>query len=291
MIQWHLKLSNWRAYSRLMRMEKPIGIYLLLWPTFWALWIAAEGMPSWHHFIVFSLGVVIMRAAGCVINDYADRDFDGHVERTKLRPIPAGDATAKEALQLFTLLIVLAFALVLTLDIKTILLSFVALLLAASYPFMKRYTHFPQIVLGAAFSWSIPMAFMAVSGELSATVWLLYLANLAWTVAYDTYYAMVDREDDLKIGVKSTAIAFGRYDLIAILLLQIIMLASFIAIGQLHQMSWPFYLALALSTLMFIKQFWSSRLRDRQACFKAFLDNHYVGLAVFLGIAAHYFFV
>ena len=232
-----------------------------------------------------------MRAAGCVINDYADRDFDGHVERTKLRPIPAGEATAKEALQLFTLLIVLAFALVLTLDIKTILLSFVALLLAASYPFMKRYTHFPQIVLGAAFSWSIPMAFMAVSGELSATVWLLYLANLAWTVAYDTYYAMVDREDDLKIGVKSTAIAFGRFDLVAILLLQIITLANFIAIGQLHQMSWPFYLALALSALMFIKQFWSSRLRDRQACFKAFLDNHYVGLAVFLGIAAHYFIV
>lgn len=283
-----LKLSNWRAYSRLMRMEKPIGIYLLLWPTFWALWIAAEGIPQWHFLVVFTLGVVLMRAAGCVINDYADRDFDGHVKRTQMRPIPAGDATASEALQLFALLILLAFLLVLTLDTKTILLSFVALLLAASYPFMKRYTHFPQIVLGAAFSWSIPMAFMAITGELTVTVWLLYIANLTWTVAYDTYYAMVDRDDDIKIGVKSTAIAFGKMDLAAIVFLQGITLACFAAIAEIHQLGWPFYLALAVSVVLFAKQFWISRERDRDACFKAFLDNHYVGLVIFVGIALHY---
>jgi len=287
-MNWQLSFSNYAAYSRLMRMDKPIGIYLLLWPTFWALWIAAEGFPNWHLFVVFSLGVVIMRAAGCVINDYADRNFDGYVERTKLRPIPAGEVTAKEALQLFFLLIVIAFLLVLSLDLNTILLSVGGLVLAASYPFMKRYTHFPQIVLGAAFSWSIPMAFMATSGDYGLVVWLLYLANLLWTVAYDTLYAMVDRDDDLKIGVKSTAIAFGQLDLFAVATLQVATLVIFLYLSSLLNWHWPVFVALLLSAVLFVHQLWSSRHRERDACFKAFLANHYVGLILFLGLAAEY---
>ena len=288
MSQWQLSFSNRSAYSRLMRLDKPIGTYLLLWPTFWALWIAAEGVPSWHLLLVFSLGVLVMRSAGCVINDYADRDIDGHVERTKLRPIPAGEASAKEALQLFALLVGGAFLLVLTLDIKTILLSVGGLVLAASYPFMKRYTHFPQIVLGAAFSWSIPMVFMATLGELPAVMWMLYLANLLWTVAYDTLYAMVDREDDVKIGVKSTAIAFGRFDLTAVALCYAATLALFVIIGQNLNWHWPAYTSLVIVSGMFVMQLWQSRHRQREACFNAFLSNHHVGLLLFVGIACDY---
>jgi len=288
MKNWQLSLSNVSAYSRLMRMEKPIGIYLLLWPTMWALWIAAAGFPDWHLLFVFILGVVIMRGAGCVINDYADREFDGHVERTKHRPIPAGEASATEALQLFGVLIVSAFLLVLTLDIYTIMLSVGGLLLAASYPFMKRYTHFPQIVLGAAFSWSIPMAFMATSGKLDQIVWLLYLANLIWTLAYDTLYAMVDRDDDLKIGVKSTAIAFGRHDLLAVGLCFAATLALFIYLALLLGWHWPVYMAIVVTAFMFCQQIWACRHRDRDACFKAFLSNHYVGLVIFVGLAVEY---
>jgi 4-hydroxybenzoate polyprenyltransferase len=283
-----LKVANWRAYQRLMRMDKPIGIYLLLWPTLWALWVAANGMPHLHYLVVFTIGVVVMRAAGCVINDYADRHFDGHVERTQLRPLPAGEVTEKEALQLFGLLILIAFGLVLTLDVGTMVLSVVGLLLAASYPFMKRYTHFPQVVLGAAFSWSMPMAFMAVQADLPVELWLLYFANLFWTVAYDTLYAMVDKDDDLKIGVKSTAIAFGENDLLIVAMLQAATLSLFYQAALLLNWQWPMFVAMGVAFCLFAKQIWECRFRERQACFKAFLDNHYVGLALFAGIFVEY---
>lgn len=289
MIKLQLSPSNYSAYHKLMRMDKPIGIYLLLWPTLWALWIANEGMPSWHLLMVFCLGVVVMRAAGCVINDYADRKIDGHVKRTQLRPIPAGEATASEALQLFVLLLLIALGLVLTLNFDTILLSFGAVVLAFCYPFMKRYTHFPQVVLGAAFSWSIPMAFVASDQDLTPTVWLLYLANLLWTVGYDTYYAMVDRDDDIQLGVKSTAIAFGRHALFAIVVCQLITLGLFAYLLVDLQWRWPMLVALGLCVVLFGQQRWQTRQRDRNACFQAFLNNHYIGLIIFIGLAGHYY--
>lgn len=271
-----------------MRADKPIGIYLLLWPTIWALWIAAQGPPSWPVLLVFVAGVIVMRSAGCVINDYADRKVDGLVKRTQKRPIASGEVSEKEALSLFVILIAVAFALVLSLNWQTIQLSFGALLLAAAYPFMKRYTYFPQVVLGAAFGWSIPMAFMAVNGHLSDVTWLLFVANVLWTTAYDTQYAMVDRDDDIKIGVKSTAVLFGQYDrlIIAILHLLSIMLLLIISIEQ--KLGWPMYAALVVCTVLFGYQSWLIRKRDRTACFKAFLHNHYVGLTLALGIIGHY---
>lgn len=283
-----LTFSNYSAYHRLMRMDKPIGIYLLLWPTLWALWIATEGVPSLHLLLVFTLGVIVMRAAGCVINDYADREIDGHVKRTQLRPIPAGDASANEALQLFVLLILVAFALVLTLNIDTILLSFGALILASAYPFMKRFTHFPQVVLGAAFSWSIPMAFMATTEQLPAVVWYLYGANLLWTVAYDTYYAMVDKDDDIKLGVKSTAIAFGRFELQAIVLCQLATVALFAVLYHRLNWHWPMDIAIILAIILFAQQLWHARGKQREACFHSFLNNHYVGLVIFIGLVGQY---
>ena len=276
------------AYWRLMRADKPIGIYLLLWPTIWALWIAAQGLPAWPVLLVFIVGVVVMRSAGCVINDYADRNVDGSVERTKMRPLASGELSEKEALSLFTILIALAFILVLTLNWQTILLSFAALILAAAYPFMKRYTHFPQVVLGAAFGWSIPMAFMAVNGYLTEVTWLLFAANVLWTTAYDTQYAMVDRDDDIKIGVKSTAILFGQYDRLIIGILQTLSLMLLLIISIELNFAWPMYLALVVCTLLFAYQGWLTRKRDRTACFKAFLHNHYVGLVLALGIIGHY---
>jgi 4-hydroxybenzoate polyprenyltransferase len=271
-----------------MRLDKPIGIYLLLWPTLWALWVASNGIPHWYYIVIFTIGTIIMRSAGCVINDFADRKVDGSVKRTQMRPIPAGLVTPTEALQLFSLLILTAFGLVLLLDIHTILLSVVALLLAFSYPFMKRYTHFPQVVLGAAFSWSIPMVFMAVQADLPIEMWLLYFANLAWTVAYDTYYAIVDRDDDLKIGVKSTAIAFGESDLMMIAGLKSFFIFTFVLVADILQWHWPVYTSLVISGLLFCIQLWQCRDRDREACFKAFLDNHYVGMAIFFGIFIEY---
>ena len=271
-----------------MRADKPIGIYLLLWPTVWALWLASEGVPDWTMLLIFVSGVVLMRSAGCVINDYADRHFDGAVQRTAGRPLVTGLVTEKEALVLFMLLIFISFILVIQLNWQTILLSFGALLLAASYPFMKRYTHLPQVVLGAAFSWPIPMAFMAVTEQVSWWAWLLYLVNVLWTVAYDTQYAMVDREDDVKIGVKSTAILFGRHDRLIIGLLQVLMLSLLFFIGLHFQLSWPFMLALLVTMLIFLYQHWLIRNRARQACFAAFLNNHYVGLVIALGIIGHY---
>lgn len=279
------------AYVRLMRADKPIGIYLLLWPTLCALLIAAEGLPSLHILLVFTLGVIVMRSAGCVINDYADRHVDGDVERTVQRPLVSGEILEKEALFFFMILILIAFLLVLTLNWQTILLSIVALVLASSYPFMKRYTHLPQVVLGAAFGWSIPMAFMAVSEALPWWAWIFFTANLLWTVAYDTMYAMVDRKDDLRIGVKSTAILFGQYDRLIVGILQILTVSLLLIIGIAKEFIWPFYLALLLASLLFVYQQWLIRHRAGTECFHAFLNNHYVGMILTAGVAGHYIIV
>jgi 4-hydroxybenzoate polyprenyltransferase len=281
-------LLNWQnkgAYWRLMRVDKPIGIYLLLWPTVWGLLWAAEGLPPFHICLIFVMGVVLMRSAGCVINDYADRKVDGAVERTQARPIVSGEVEPKEALQLFYLLVASAFVLVLFLNTKTIILSIGALFLASLYPFMKRYTYFPQVILGAAFGWSIPMAFMATLGELPAWLWLIYIANLTWTVAYDTAYAMVDREDDIAIGVKSTAILFGRFDVTIIVLLNIMTLVLLAYVGWLTNLHSLFYLGLAAAAVMFAYQFTLIKTRRRDACFAAFLHNHWVGLSIAIGLA------
>ena len=214
-----------RRYAKLIRLDRPIGIFLLMWPALWALWIAGEGHPPWRVVLIFIVGVVLMRSAGCAINDYADRDFDGRVTRTRERPITAGLVSPKEALAVFLVISLLAFALVLLLNWQTVALSVVALALAVIYPFMKRYTYVPQLVLGAAFGWAVPMAFMAVTGSVPFIAWWLFGATLLWALIYDTEYAMVDREDDLKIGIKSTAILFGRHDRLIIGLLQLLLLA------------------------------------------------------------------
>jgi 4-hydroxybenzoate polyprenyltransferase len=283
-----LSKAKLNAYWRLMRADRPIGIYLLLWPCVWALWIASAGVPDLHLLVVFILGVVVMRSAGCVINDYADRKVDGLVERSSIRPLVTGEVTEKEALGLFFLLLFFALILVLTLTWQTVLMSVGGLILATIYPFMKRYTHLPQVALGAAFSWSIPMVFVATGQPLNWMVWALYFANLAWTVAYDTEYAMVDKNDDIKVGVKSTAILFGQYDKLIIMLLQISFLSLLIAVAIWLKLSWPFYLALVVSIGLFLYQHRLIKDRDRSLCFKAFLHNHYVGLVFAIGITGHY---
>ncbi|WP_070885834.1 4-hydroxybenzoate octaprenyltransferase [Pseudomonas argentinensis] len=275
-------------FLQLTRMDKPIGIYLLLWPTLWALWIAAEGVPSIKNLLIFVVGVVLMRAAGCVINDYADRNFDGHVSRTKARPLASGRVTAREALILFVVLIALSFALVLLTNATTVWLSFGALAVAALYPFMKRYTYYPQVVLGTAFSWGMPMAFTAETGELPAAAWLLLLANVIWTVAYDTYYAMADREDDLKIGVKSTAILFGDADRVIILGLQGMALLCLLLAGARFELGLYFHLGLLVAAGCFAWEFHITRQREPMVCFRAFLHNHWAGLAIFVGIVLDY---
>jgi 4-hydroxybenzoate polyprenyltransferase len=283
-----LSSAKLNAYWRLMRADKPIGIYLLLWPCVWALWIASAGVPDLHILVVFVLGVVLMRSAGCVINDYADRKVDGLVERSSNRPLVTGEITEKEALSLFCILLFFALLLVLTLSLQTVLMSVGGLILATIYPFMKRYTHLPQVILGAAFGWSIPMVFVATGQPLNWVAWALYFANLAWTVAFDTQYAMVDKNDDIKVGVKSTAILFGQYDKLIILLLQILSLLLFTAAALWLKLSWPFYLALVISMGLFLYQNRLIQNRERSACFKAFLHNHYVGLVLAMGIIGHY---
>ncbi len=275
-------------FIQLMRLDKPIGIYLLLWPTLWALWIAAKGVPSTANLLIFVIGVILMRSAGCVINDYADRKFDGHVKRTQARPLASGKVQPREALVLFGLLLALSFALVLLTNSYTVWLSFGGVALAACYPLMKRYTYYPQVVLGAAFSWGMPMAFSAQTGELPAALWLLYLANLLWTVAYDTFYAMVDRDDDLQIGVKSTAILFGDADRLIIGCLQGLALLCLLLAGARFELGIYYHLGLAVAAGCFAWQLWSTREREPQACFAVFLHNHWVGLAIFLGIVADY---
>ncbi len=287
-MEWSLSQNKLLAFHRLMRTDKPIGALLLLWPTLWALWVATPGVPPLWILLVFVAGVWLMRAAGCVVNDYADRKFDGHVKRTANRPLPSGAVTENEARVLFVVLVVLAFALVLTLNTMTILLSVAALLLAWVYPFMKRYTHLPQVVLGAAFGWSIPMAFAAVSESVPLSCWVMFLANILWAVAYDTQYAMVDRDDDLKIGIKSTAILFGRHDKFIIGILQVAVLALMVAIGALNGLGWQFYGAVIIAGALFVYQQKLIVNRDRDACFKAFMNNNYVGLVLFIGLAASY---
>jgi 4-hydroxybenzoate polyprenyltransferase len=275
-------------FVQLMRLEKPIGIYLLLWPTLWALWVASEGVPSLKNLFIFVVGVFLMRAAGCVINDFADRKVDGHVARTKARPLASGKVTSKEALTLFAILIVLSFILVLFTNSTTIWLSFGGLALAACYPFMKRYTYYPQVVLGAAFSWGMPMAFTAETGSLPAEAWLLYIANLLWTVAYDTYYAMADREDDLKIGVKSTAILFGDADRVIILTLQALALGCLLLAAARFELGVYFHLGLLAAAGCFVWEFIKTRKREPLVCFNAFLHNHWAGLAIFIGLIVDY---
>lgn len=273
-------------YWQLMRFDRPIGILLLLWPTLWALWLAADGVPKWDVLIIFVLGVVLMRAAGCVINDYADRNLDGLVKRTQQRPLVTGKIQPRDALSLFAILIALAFLLVLYTNSLTIILSFIGGLLAACYPFMKRYTHLPQLVLGAAFSWSIPMAFAAQTGEVNEFSWLLYTAVVIWTMVYDTFYAMVDRDDDIKVGIKSTAILFGEQDRIATAMLQFFVIFALISVGQRFELGVAYYTSLVLASILFVYQQFLIRYRHRDDCFKAFLNNNWVGLVIFVGIVA-----
>lgn len=282
---WQQKL---KACGELMRVSKPIGTYLLLWPALWALWIAADGTPSVNLLIIFGLGTFLMRSAGCVINDFADRKIDGHVKRTAQRPLPAGRISAKEAMILFAVLLLASFILVLFTNPITIYLSFGGVVLASCYPFMKRYTHLPQVVLGMAFAWAVPMAFSATLGEVPATGWLIYIATVLWTVIYDTMYAMVDRDDDIRIGVKSTAVLFGDMDKAIIGLLQLLTLMIFIMLGVKLELSIWFYLGVAVMGGLFIYQQYLIRERQREACFTAFLNNNYAGMAVFIGLFIHY---
>lgn len=272
------------AYWQLMRMDKPIGTLLLLWPTLWALIISAQGMPSLKVLLVFVLGVIFMRAAGCVINDFADRKVDGHVKRTKQRPLPSGRVTSKEALALFALLAVSSFALVLSMNALTIQLSFVGIVLAFIYPFMKRFTHLPQLFLGLAFSWSIPMAWAAQANEVPVMVWFIFAINALWTIAYDTQYAMVDRDDDLKIGIKSTAILFGRFDKMVIGFLQLVTLVMLMFVGTWYQLGSSYYWSLLVVGALFVFQQHLIRHRDRDLCFRAFLNNNYVGMVITIGL-------
>ncbi|TNJ32704.1 4-hydroxybenzoate octaprenyltransferase [Arenimonas terrae] len=282
---WRQRLPH---YWQLIRGDRPVGTLLLLWPTWWALWLASGGFPPLGTLLIFSLGVWLTRSAGCVINDYADRWLDPQVERTKSRPLATGAVSPREALLLFAGLMAVAFGLVLLTNRLTVYLSIAAVFLAATYPFLKRYTYLPQVYLGIAFGWSIPMAFAAVQGTVPPIAWLLFLGNLLWTTAYDTWYAMVDREDDLRAGSKSTAILFGDADLVA----QGVLFAGFFwamwLVGARAELGVYYQAGLLLAGLLVLAQFWVARHRGRDECFIAFRANQWVGLAVFAGLAAHY---
>jgi 4-hydroxybenzoate polyprenyltransferase len=280
--------SKINALLALIRFDKPIGTLLLLWPTLWALWIAAEGTPNFGLLVIFIVGTFLMRSAGCIVNDLADRHLDGGVARTQRRPLVTGAVTVNEALIFCGILCTAAFLLVLFTNSLTIVLSLVAVLLAAVYPFLKRYTNLPQIVLGAAFSWGIPMAFAAQRGELPAALWLLYTGNLLWTVAYDTKYAMVDRADDLTMGLKSTAILFGDSDRLVISALQGLSLAALYLAGLRFELGMYFNASLLVAAGLFVYQQRLIKEREPEACFRAFKHNNWVGVAVFIGIALHY---
>ncbi len=277
-------------YAQLIRADRPIGILLLMWPALWALWIAGDGAPDGGVVVIFIVGVTLMRSAGCAINDYADRKIDGRVERTRNRPIAAGLITPGEALGVFGVLVALAFLLVLLLNWQTILMSFVAVTLAAVYPFMKRYTHLPQLVLGAAFGWAVPMAFTALTGTVAPVGWLLFVATVIWALIYDTQYAMVDRDDDLKIGVKSTAILFGDMDLAIIGILQVTMLGILLLVGVNAGLGAVYYAGLGAAGMLFLYQQYLTRGRDKAGCFAAFLNNNYVGAVIFAGLVLDYLF-
>lgn len=278
-------LQRWPHYVRLTRLDRPIGILLLLWPTLWALWLASGGVPPWHLLFIFVLGTVLMRSAGCVINDYADRDFDGHVERTRLRPLATGAVSPREALWLATVLSLLAFALVLPLEPLVRWLAIPAVFLAASYPFTKRFLAIPQAYLGIAFGFGIPMGFAAVQGEVPLIAWLMLLANVFWAVAYDTEYAMVDRPDDLKIGIRSAAITFGRFDVIAVMGCYALALALLAVVGRLAGLGGAYFAGLLVAAGLAVYHYSLIRGRDRQRCFRAFMHNNWVGLVILLGLA------
>ena len=277
-----------RALLQLIRFDKPIGTLLLLWPTLWALWIAADGVPDYDLLIIFTAGTFLTRSAGCIINDLADRHLDGAVSRTSTRPLVTGAISVREAKIMFAMLMLLAFVLVLFTNPLTIALSVPAVLLASCYPFMKRYTQLPQLVLGAAFSWGIPMAFAAQQGQLPPALWLLYLGNLLWTVVYDTKYAMVDREDDLRIGIKSSAILFGKHDRLVIGLLQVLCLLCLYLAGRAFELGAYYNSSLIVVAALFCYHQYLIRDRNPEACFKAFLHNNWVGMVVFFGIVLNY---
>lgn len=278
------------AYARLMRLNRPIGIYLVLWPMLWALWLAAGGVPDADILLIFVAGVVLMRSAGCAINDYADRNVDGHVRRTNRRPLVTGEVSAFEAITLFIILSLTAFVLVLFTNQLTIMLSFGGVALAFCYPFMKRYTHLPQVVLGAAFAWSIPMAFAAQAGKLDPQIWVLYTAVVLWTVSYDTFYAMADRQDDIKIGLKSTAILFGDQDRVITGSLQFLFIISMAIVGQHFKLGLIYQCSLLIAAALLAYEQYQIRHRDPDACFRAFLHNNWVGMIIFLGILLDYQF-
>jgi 4-hydroxybenzoate polyprenyltransferase len=272
------------AYEKLMRLDKPIGILLLLWPTLWALWLSASGHPNWLIVWIFVMGTVLMRSAGCVVNDYIDRDIDPHVARTQNRPLAVGLVSKEEALALATTLALLAFLLILPLNRLTLMLSVVALLLAATYPFTKRFFVLPQAYLGIAFGMGIPMAYAAQTGRMPSIAWALLIANVFWAMAYDTEYAMVDREDDLKIGIKTSALTFGKFDVIAVMASYSMMFAILIWVGVTSHLHWPFFLGLAVAAGLTVYHYQLIKGRDREQCFKAFLHNNWVGAAIFAGI-------
>ena len=278
-------INRFVLYVRLMRLDKPIGILLLLWPMLWGLWFAAQGFPDWHILFIFVMGTILMRSAGCVMNDFADRKIDPHVERTKARPMAAGLVSSKEALLLAAGLSLTAFILILPLNLLTIALSFPALFLAASYPFTKRFFAMPQAYLGIAFSFGIPMAFAAQTNALPSIIWILMLGNLFWVIAYDTAYAIVDKPDDLKIGIKTSAITFGRFDVAGVMICHALFVALMICVGQLQAMGMAYYAGLLVAVGLMGYQYTLIRNRDRALCFKAFLHNNYVGMVVFIGIA------
>ncbi len=275
-------------YIRLTRLDKPIGILLLLWPTLWALLIAGNGRPDWFVVLIFIIGTVLMRSAGCVMNDIADHKFDGYVERTQYRPLPNKEATKKEAYLLAAALSLVAFALVNLLNLLTVQLSVLALFLAITYPLTKRFFAMPQAYLGIAFGFGIPMAFAAINNAVPAVAWLLLVANVFWAVAYDTEYAMVDRDDDLKIGIKSSAITFGRYDIVAVMACYVATLMILAVVGLYLQMNAYYYVGLIAASCTTVYHYFLIKNRDRKNCFKAFLGNNWFGLWVFCGVILNY---
>lgn len=283
-------LKQLHSYALLMRLDKPIGIWLLLWPTLWALWLAGEGRPDQGLFVIFTLGVIIMRSAGCVLNDFADRRIDPYVERTRDRPIASGAVAPSEALLLFVALSLIAIGLATMLNPQAQLLAVVAALLTIIYPFIKRFVSIPQFFLGAAFGWAVPMAFAAQTGQTTRLAWLMFGIALVWAVIYDTFYAMVDRPDDLKVGVKSTAIMFGDLDLFIVAGLQLLMLVALAMVGFMAELGFWYYASVAVAGLCMVWHQWLARNRDGPGCFEAFRKNHYIGLAVFAGILLHYTF-
>lgn len=282
---WSSIVQRLGAYARLVRLDKPIGTLLLLWPTLWALWLAGGGWPNVHVLAVFMAGTLLMRSAGCAVNDFADRDFDPHVERTRNRPLAARQIGSHEALLLAATLSLIAFGLVLTLNWLTIALSFPALFLAVSYPFTKRFFAMPQAYLGIAFGFGIPMGYAAILGEVPAIAWVILLGKIAWTIAYDTEYAMVDRADDLRIGIRTSAILFGRHDVLAVAAFHAFFIAVMIGVGVHLQLAWPYYIGLAVAVTLIGYQLAIIRRRRPADCFHAFLNNNWVGAAIFAGMA------